>query len=196
MPSSTLAPGSARAAADRLREALERHLTAVEGRSSEHDPAVQRAYAELRAAAADYDLALYREHDEVTPFDLPEREPDDGPREVTLERLSLVARWDFTVDDPDALIAAAEKAVGEEVDDEAVALAALVAAVGHSRVAASAASVGLRPHGSTTWVLAAEDADPDDDDPSWMDDAFAGAEPDLALIRLESPVESDEGRRP
>ena len=193
MPSSTLAPGSARAAADRLREALERHLSAVEGRSSEHDPAVQRAYQELRAAAADYDLALYREHDEVTPFDLPERQAeDDGPREVTLERLSVVARWDFTVDDPDALIAAAEQAVGEEVDDEAVALAALVAAVGHSRVAAAAGSVGLRPHGSTTWVLATDDADPDDDDPAWMDDAFAGAEADLALIRLESPVEGQD----
>lgn len=193
MPPQTLAPGSARAAADRLREALERHLGAVEARSSEHDPAVQRAYKELRAAAADYDLALYQEHDEVTPFDLPEREPaDDGPREVSLERLSLVARWDFTVTDPDALVEAAEKAVGEEVDDEAVALAALVAAVGHSRLVASADAVGLRPHGSTTWVLAADDADPDDDDPEWMDDAFAGAEPDLALIRLESPVESED----
>jgi hypothetical protein len=190
MPQETLAPGSARAAADRLRDALERHLSAVESRRSEHDPDVQRAYVELRTAAADYDLALYQEHDEVTPFDLPERgAADDAPREVSLERLSLVARWDFTVDDADVLIEAAEKAVGDEVEDEAIALAALVAAVGHSRLAASAASVGLRAHGHTTWVLATDDADPDDDDPAWMDDAFGGAEADLALVRLESPVE-------
>jgi hypothetical protein len=191
MPQETLAPGSARAAADRLREALERHLAAAENRSSEHDPAVQRAYRELRAAAADYDLALYEEFDEVTPFDLPEPAAgaeDDG--EILLDRLTLVARWDFSVIDADRLFAAAEQAVGEEVDNEAVALAALVAAVGHSRVGAAAAQAGLRPHGSATWVLATDDADPDDDDPSWMDDAFAGADRDRAICRLESPVES------
>jgi hypothetical protein len=188
MPQPPLAPGSARAAADRLREALDRHLDAVEARRSEHDPDVQRAYRELRAAAADYDLALYREHDEVTPFDLPERAADeDEPREVSLDRLSVVARWDYTVIDPDTLLAAGEQAVGEEVADEAIALAALVAAAGHNRVSAGAASVGLRPHGHTTWILATDDADPDDDDPGWMDDAFGGADAEAALCRLESP---------
>lgn len=191
-------PQTARAAADRFRIALDRHLAAVEARTGEHDPEVQLAYKELRAAAADYDLTLYREHDEVTPFDLPDPEPpvdDDEP--VDLDRLSLVARWDFSVVDEDKLLASAERAVGEEVPDAAVALAALVAAAGHSRVGdpASAALVGLRGHGNTTWILATDDADPDDDDPSWMADAFAGADPDRALCRLESPPTATEDIR-
>jgi hypothetical protein len=188
-------PQNARAAADRLRSALEQHLAAVEARSGEHDPRVQLAYKELRAAAADYDLALYAEHDEVTPFDLPDPEPADDDDELPdLDRLSLVARWDFSVVDEDQLLASAERAVGEEVPDAAVALAALVAAAGHTRVGdpASAAQVGLRAHGSTTWVLPTDDADPDDDDPSWMADAFGGAEPARALCRLESPVAPEE----
>jgi hypothetical protein len=190
MPQDTLSAGTARAAVDRLRDALERHLAAVEARSSEHDPNVQRAYRELRAAAADYDLALYEEHDEVTPFDLPDLETDPAEDdEISLDRLSLLARWDFTVADADALMSAAERALGEEVEHEAVALAALVVKAGHAAVAASADSLGLRFHGSTTWVLATDDADPDDDDPSWMDDAFTGADPHAAICRLDAPVE-------
>ena len=191
-------PQNARAAAARLRDALDQHLAAVEARSGEHDPRVQLAYKELRAAAADYDLALYSEHDEVTPFDLPDTDPvDDDDDQPDLDRLSLVARWDFSVVDEDQLLTAAERAVGEEVPDPAVALAALVAAAGHTRIGdpASAAQVGLRAHGSTTWVLATDDADPDDDDPSWMADAFGGADPERALCRLESPVDPAERTR-
>lgn len=194
MPSHT-AQG-ARAAADRLRTALDQHLSAVEARSGEHDPQVQLAYKELRAAAADYDFALYDEHDEVTPFDLPdpegpEQDEDEAPG---LDRLTLVARWDFSVADEALLLASAERAVGEEVPDAGVALAALVAAVGHTRLGSSASpeTVGLRPHGNTTWVLATDDADPDDDDPEWMADPFGGADPERALCRLEAPVEPEE----
>ncbi len=186
---------TARGAAARLRTALDQHLAAVEAKSGEHDPEVQLAYKELRAAAADYDLALYDEHDEVTPFDLPDFEPpDEDEEEIDLDRLTLVARWDFSVSDPDVLLSAAQRAVGEEVPNVAVALAALVASAGHTRVAApdSAGLVGLRPHGHATWVLATDDADPDDDDPGWMADPFAGADPDRALCRLEAPIEPDE----
>lgn len=189
MPQETTAPGFARIAADRLREALERHLSAVEARSSEHDPEVQRAYRELRAAAADYDLALYTEHDEVTPFDLPDPEPPAEDDELTLDRLSVVARWDFSVDDEDVLLAAGKRAIGEDVDDVAIALAGLVAAVGHNRLADAAASVGLHAHGHTTWLLPTDDADPDDDDPAWMDDAFEVVDPARVLCRLDSPVD-------
>ena len=187
---------TARGAAERLRTARDQHLAAVEARSGEHDPQVQLAYKELRAAAADYDLALYDEHDEVTPFDLPDLEPpaDDDDDEIDLDRLTLVARWDFSVSDPAVLLEAAHRAVGEEVPDVAVALAALVAAAGHTRVGApdSAGLVGLRPHGNATWVLATDDAEPDDDDPAWMADPFAGADPERALCRLESPIEPDD----
>ena len=188
-------PQNARAAADRFRTALDRHLAAVEARSGEHDPQVQSAYKKLRAAAADYDLALYSEHDEVTPFDLPDSDPAaEHDEEVDLDRLSLVARWDFSVVDEEKLLASAGRAVGEEVPHVAVALAALVAAAGHTRVGdpASAAQAGLRAHGHTTWVLATDDADPDDDDPSWMADPFGGAHPDRALCRVESPAESED----
>jgi hypothetical protein len=186
-------PQNARAAADRLRTALDQHLSAVEHRSGEHDPQVQLAYKELRAAAAEYDLALYTEHDEVTPFDLPD--PEDPADEYGdppgLDRLSLVARWDFSVRDAEKLVASAARAVGDDVPDVGVALAALVAAFGHTQVgnSGSAALVGLRAHGSTTWVLATDDADPHEDDQEWMADPFAGADPERALCRLESPVE-------
>ncbi|HUR72813.1 MAG TPA: hypothetical protein VMZ00_00955 [Sporichthya sp.] len=195
MPHSDI-PQGARAAADRFRTALDQHLAAVEAKSGEHDPHVQLAYKELRAAAADYDLALYTEHDEVTPFDLPEPEDpaEDSGDPPDLARLSLLARWDFTVTDPAVLFAAAARAVGEEVPDAAIGLAALVAAVGHTRLATSASpeTVGLRAHGHTTWVLATDDADPGDDDPDWMEDPFDGADPRRVLYRLEAPIESDE----
>lgn len=191
--------GAARAAADRLRAALDAHLTAVEGRDGEHDPAVQRAYRQLRAAAADYDDALYREHDEVTPFDLPDPAPegadDELPDPDEAGRLTLLARWDFSLDDVDLLVATAARAIGQEVPDAAVALAALAVSVGHTKLGnpAAAKSAGLTGHGCTTWVLATDDAEPDDDDPGWMDDAFAGADPAQVLCRLDAPAEPAEG---
>lgn len=196
MPQSpTAAPGVAREAATRLRDALDAHLAAVEARGSEHDPAVQTAYKALRAAAAGYDEALYREHDEVTPFDLPEPTDDaddERPDPATVERLSLLARWDFTVEDADLLKSTAARAVGEEVPDVAVALAAIAVTAGHSRLGdpESAERVGLQAHGFTTWVAATDDADPgDDEDVEWMDDPFAVVEPHLVLCRLDSPVD-------
>ncbi|WP_019877256.1 hypothetical protein [Sporichthya polymorpha] len=186
----------ARAAAERLHAALDAHLAAVEARESEHDPAVQQAYKELRAAAAEYDVALYTEHDEVTPFDLPDLDggDDHGAEVISLERLSLVARWDFSVVDPATLTSVAEQAVGESVPDVAVGLAALVAALGHTQIGTpeTVVRMGLQPHGFATWVLATDDADPGEDDPAWMADPFAGALPERALCRLESPVEPDD----
>jgi hypothetical protein len=192
----TLTPpaGTARAAAVRLRSALDAHLDAVEARTGEHDPAVQQAFKELREAAREYDDALYAEHDEVTPFDLPELElatEDDEAEGDEIGRLSLLARWDFSLDDVDLLISTANKALGQEIPDASVALAALAVSIGHTKLGdpAIAQSAGLRAHGATTWVVATDDADPDDDDPGWMDDAFAGADPDVVLCRLDAAVE-------
>lgn len=193
----TLPAGTARAAAVRLRIALDAHLDAVEARTGEHDPAVQQAFKELREAAADYDNALYAEHDEVTPFDLPDlelaTEEDEGADGDEIGRLSLLARWDFSLDDVDLLVATAGKALSQEFPDASVALAALAVTIGHTRLAdpAIAQSAGLRAHGCTTWVVATDDADPDDDDPAWMDDAFACADPDVVLCRLDAPVEQE-----
>lgn len=194
---------AARAAVDRLGVALSAHLAAVENRSGEHDPAVQGAYLELRAAAAAYDDLLYNAHGEVTPFDLPDLPDDDAEQDADEEggevvadsgggppRLALLARWDFTVADADLLRATAAAAVGEEVASPGVALAALSAAQGHSRIAdvQAAAAAGLRWHGATTWVVEATDAEPGADGEEWMDDAFIDAEPGSVLCRVDVPV--------
>jgi hypothetical protein len=182
----------ARRALDRLIAALQDHLDAVERRRSEHDPAVQAAFLEVRAAAAEYDDALYNEHDEVTPFDLaPLHTEADEPEESDEEpdRFALLARWDFSVVDPDLLLAAGSDALREEVDSSAVAVAALAHVHGHSGLAdvARANTLGLHWHGATTWVVAA-DADPDSDSPEWMNDAFADVDPDAVLGRFDVPV--------
>ena len=67
-----------RAALDRLIAALEAHLGAAQRRRGDDDPAVEAAYAQLADAFEVYDEALYAAHDEVTPFELPDDEGDDG----------------------------------------------------------------------------------------------------------------------
>jgi hypothetical protein len=183
----------ARHALDDLIAALRDHLVAVEGRSGEHDAGVQAAFLALRAAAADYDETLYTEHDEVTPFDLPplqtdEADEDDDP-DAEPDRFALLARWDFSVVDPDLLLAAGSDALREEVDSCAVAVAALAHVHGHSGLAdvARANTLGLHWHGATTWVVAA-DTDADDDSAEWMDTAFADMDPDDVLCRFDVPV--------
>src|SRR5581483_9051118 len=145
---------TARHALEALVAALSDHLAAVEKRTGEHDPAVQAAFLSVRAAAAAYDDALYTEHDEVTPFDLPELhtdEPDDtdGAQEEP-DRFALLARWDFSVVDPDLLLAAGSDALREEVDSSAVAVAALAHVHGHSGLVdrARANTLGLHWHGA------------------------------------------------
>jgi hypothetical protein len=180
----------ARKALDRLVSALRGHLDAVEARGSEHDPAVQAAFLDLRAAAADYDEALYTGHDEVTPFDLPPLHTDDDePEPVETGRLSLLARWDFSVVDEALLLTAGTDALREDVDSSAVAIAALAHIHGHSGLAevARASTVGLHWHGATTWVIPA-DADPDNDSPEWMNEAFLDVDPDAVLCRFDVPV--------
>jgi hypothetical protein len=182
----------ARKAHQRLVAALETHLVAVESRSGEQDPLVQAAYLDLRAAAADYDDAVYTDHDEITPFDLPpltddesdDEEPDEDP-----DRLSLLARWDFSVVDSALLQERAAATLGEDVDSNAVAVAALAHLRGHTGLGnvARAASVGLHWHGATTWVVAS-DAEAESEEPTWMDDAFAHADPDALLCRFDVPV--------
>jgi hypothetical protein len=202
-------PAAVRAAADRLSVAVAAHLAAVENRAGEQDPGVQAAYAELRAAAAEYDDLLYDAHGEVTPFDIAEAdEPDDDADDEGVEgeareiigppRLCVLARWDYTVHDPARLIQAASEAVGQEIDNLGVALAAFVDAKGHSGVADLnvAIEAGMRWHGVTSWVLLAADADANTDSTDWMDDAFDYADPDEILCRVDTPVTWRRGAPP
>lgn len=194
-PADPAATEAAQAAAGRLHAALAAHFAAAQRRSGEHDPDVQAAYVELRAAAAAYDDALYDAFSEVTPFDLddkPEAEADDKPERPagSSPRMSVLARWDYTVMNPVDLLAGASAAVGQKVVDLEVALAALIDARGHNAIAdiATALGLGLRWHGVTTSIYGALDAGPDDDDTEWMEDAFAYADPEEMLCRVDTPV--------
>lgn len=60
-----------------LHDALDAHLTAVESRSGEADPAVFAAYVHLADAFGAYEEVLYDTHDEVVPMTLIEFEVDD-----------------------------------------------------------------------------------------------------------------------
>jgi hypothetical protein len=187
-------PADPDAAAARLHAALDAHLAAARARSGEHDPAVQAAYTELRAAAAAYDDALYDAFSEVTPFDLDEPaedEPDAAPaRPPGPPRMSILARWDYTVIAPENLLAGASAAVGQKIVELEVALAALVDARGHGHLAdiSRALELGLRWHGVTTSIYGSMDAGPDDDGTEWMEDAFANADPEEMLCRVDTPV--------
>lgn len=57
--------------------ALEQHLTAVEARTGETDPAVFAAFDHLADAFAGYEEALYDVHDEVVPMTLVEYDDED-----------------------------------------------------------------------------------------------------------------------
>ena len=180
---------AARAALDVLQQALTAHLQAVEARTGEHDLDVQQAYAALRDAASAYDLALFEQHDEVTPFDLPAATGDeDDDIDEDPDRLSLLGRWDFTLADRKRLLAAAAK-VAEGVDSPAFGLTVLAAVHGAPALSdpKNAAALGLVPHGGTTWVVGS-DAEDDEDDEEWMEDPFT-AEPGDVLCRYDQPVE-------
>ena len=55
-----------------VHQALDHHLTAVEARSGEADPAVFAAYEHLRDAVVAYDDLIYDVHDEVLPVEVVE----------------------------------------------------------------------------------------------------------------------------
>lgn len=168
-----MSQSEARTALARLHAALDAHLDVVEKKTGENDPAVQAAFLELREACTDYDETIFDEHDEVTPFDLPplptgDEDDDDsyGPR------LSVLTRWDFSIADAAKLVAAAGAALGDEVDDPAVA-ATLLSHMGSRTglgTAAAAANVGLLWHGTVTATVPCDYPDPDAE---WMDEAFA-----------------------
>ncbi len=194
-PADPAATEAARTAAGRLHAALAAHFAAAQRRSGEHDPAVQAAYTELRAAAQAYDDALYDAFAEVTPFDLDDKPDDDDEGEAedkagSSRRMSVLARWDYTVMNPVDLLAGASATVGQKVVDLEVALAALVDARGHNAIAdiSTALGLGLRWHGVTTSIYSALGAGPDDDDTAWMEDAFADADPAEMLCRVDTPV--------
>jgi hypothetical protein len=189
-----------RQAADALVAALQAHLAAVEARAGEQDPAVQRAYVQLRSAAIEYDDALFDAYREVTPFDFAVPE-EGGTYEVAPDaeadetRMSVLSRSDFSVDDPSLLFervrteGATLLQPGEVVDDEAAALGLLVDVLGVDEIAHGAEAYGLRWHGTTTWVLRVPPEERAAVAAEWMDDPFWYADADDVLFRFDlSPV--------
>ncbi len=182
-----MALSEARTALSRLHAALDAHLDAVEARTGENDPAVQAAFLDLREAAGDFDAIMFTEHDEVTPFDLPELtddDEDDDEDSVYGPRVSVISRWDFTIMDPEQLIAHAEDMVGEEIGDAATAVTLLAHLGARLGLAAggNAKQVGLFWHGTVTMGMKCGPTELGD---AWVDgDTFDNVDPDESLCYI------------
>ncbi|MFJ4524080.1 hypothetical protein ACIP4Y_24575 [Streptomyces sp. NPDC088810] len=158
-----------RAAAEAIKTALDRHLAAVERRSGEDDPAVSEAFNQLAAAAEAYDELLYDRYDEVTPFEIPGAEdtlpPYAGPDEP--HAISVLIRRDYTVAEPQRLLAQAQRVEAAEFDDgedDDRAAATLPGALGilfgefePDEIASRHKEFGLEEGDSTLWVTASEE---------------------------------------
>jgi hypothetical protein len=182
-----------RAAAEALKAALDRHLAAVERRSGEDDPAVYEAFNQLASAAEAYDELLYDRYDEVTPFEIPGAEdtlpPYTGPEEP--HALSVLIRRDYTVADPQRLLAQArrvEAADGEEgtgTDAAGTVHGALGILFGEyepDEIASRHKEFGLEEGDSTLWVTAADEpADPGE----WLEAPFDQVDPQRVVCRFD-----------
>ncbi|QTD97526.1 hypothetical protein [Streptomyces cyanogenus] len=158
-----------RAAAEAVKTAIDRHLAAVERRTGEDDPAVSEAFNQLAAAAEAYDELLYDRFDEVTPFEIPGAEdtlpPYAGPDEPNA--ISVLIRRDYTVAEPQRLLAQAQRVEAAEFDDavdDDRAAGTLPGALGilfgefePDEIASRHKEFGLEEGDSTLWVTAAEE---------------------------------------
>jgi hypothetical protein len=180
-----------RAAAEAVKTALDRHLAAVERRSGEDDPAVYEAFNELAAAAEEYDELLYDRYDEVTPFEIPGTEdmpPYTGPEEPSA--LSVLIRRDYTVAEPQRLLAQAQRV--EAAEEPAVsdgpagtvhgALGLLFGEFEPDEIASRHKEFGLEEGDSTLWVTAADDsAEPGE----WLEAPFEQVDPQRVVCRFD-----------
>jgi hypothetical protein len=199
-----------RSAAEALKEALDRHLDAVERRGSSEgadaaaDAEVFNAFNELAAAGEVYDELLYEVHDEVTPFEVPTTEGAvdyEGPEEP--EVLSVFIRRDYLVADSRRLLAQAQRIT--ELDPESVDEAeadgvsaghSLHAAVGvlfgefePDEIATRHKEFGLEEGDATTWVAAGDErAEPGE----WLPAPFESVDPESVICRFDISEAFDE----
>ncbi|MFF5551837.1 hypothetical protein [Streptomyces olivaceoviridis] len=190
-----------RAAAEAVKTALDRHLAAVERRSGEDDPAVSEAFNQLAAAAEAYDELLYDRYDEVTPFEIPSAEealpPYAGPEEPNA--ISVLIRRDYTVAEPQRLLAQAQRVEAAEyddvVDDDAAgtvpgALGILFGEFEPDEIASRHKEFGLEEGDSTLWVTAAEEPP---EAGEWLEAPFEHIDPQQVVCRFDvSAVFDDE----
>jgi len=188
-----------RAAAEAVKTALDRHLAAVERRTGEDDPAVYEAFNELAAAAEEYDELLYDRYDEVTPFEIPEVEeeapPYTGPEEPNA--LSVLIRRDYTVVEPQRLLAQAERVEAAEEDGAPEpsadtvhgALGVLFGEFEPDEIASRHREFGLEEGDSTLWVTAADEpAEPGE----WLETPFDLVDPQQVVCRFDISAVFDE----
>ncbi|MFG2437856.1 hypothetical protein [Streptomyces sp. NPDC048508] len=194
-----------RAAAEAVKTALDRHLAAVERRTGDDDPAVYEAFNELAAAAEEYDELLYDRYDEVTPFEIPGGDdtlpPYTGPEEPNA--LSVVIRRDYSVVEPQRLLAQAQRVEAVEEDGATAtegfdaasgtlhgALGVLFAEFEPDEIASRHKEFGLEEGDSTLWVTAAdESAEPGE----WLEAPFEAIDPQRVVCRFDvSAVFDDE----
>ncbi|NUP16052.1 MAG: hypothetical protein HOZ81_08120 [Streptomyces sp.] len=180
-----------RAAAEAVKTALDRHLAAVERRSGEDDPAVYEAFNQLAAAAEVYDELLYDRYDEVTPFEIPGTDdalpPYTGPEEPNA--LSVLIRRDYSVVEPQRLLAQAQRV--EAVDDDEGAelsgtvhgaLGVLFGEFEADEIASRHKEFGLEEGDSTLWVTAADEAP---EPGEWLEMPFEGVDPQRVVCRFD-----------
>ncbi|MDX2822357.1 hypothetical protein PV416_14915 [Streptomyces ipomoeae] len=180
-----------RAAAEAVKTALDRHLAAVEQRTGEDDPAVYEAFNELAGAAEEYDELLYDRYDEVTPFEIPGTEdmpPYTGPEEPSA--LSVLIRRDYTVVEPQRLLAQAQRVEaveGPSAPDNGVgtvhgALGVLFGEFEPDEIASRHKEFGLEEGDSTLWVTAGDDtAEPGE----WLEAPFDQVDPQRVVCRFD-----------
>ncbi|MFC9929415.1 hypothetical protein [Streptomyces sp. NPDC127190] len=191
-----------RAAAEAVKTALDRHLAAVERRSGDDDPAVSEAFNQLAAAAEAYDELLYDRYDEVTPFEIPGTEdtlpPYAGPEEPNA--ISVLIRRDYTVAEPQRLIAQAQRVEAVEYEDlgggEGDASGSLPGALGvlfgefePDEIASRHKEFGLEEGDSTLWVTAAEEAP---EAGEWLESPFEHIDAQAVVCRFDVSAVFDE----
>ncbi len=174
-----------RAAAEAVKVAIDRHLAAIENRSGDDDPAVYAAFDALAGAAEAYDELLYDAYDEVTPFEVPA--PDSlpaysGPENP--EAISVLIRRDYTVAEPQRLVAQAGRVSDGDLDEDSGVGAAVGALFGEyepDEIASRHKEFGLEEGDSTVWVTAGEITEAGE----WLSAPFDAADPELVICRFD-----------
>jgi len=203
-----------RAAAEAVKNAVDRHLEAVERRETlgtdaparvaAADAAVYAAFDELAAAGETYDELLYETYDEVTPFEIPGGDTMPsyaGPEEP--RALSVFVRRDYTVVEPPRLLAQAQRVtdLDPESSDAAedggggaarsvhAALGVLFGEYEPDEIATRYKEFGLDEGDATLWVSAQDEAaEPGE----WLSAPFDQADPERIICRFDVSTVFDE----
>ena len=185
-----------RAAAERLKSAIDRHLEACIDKGGEEDPTVQAAYDALREAAESYDDLLFDSFDEVTPWEFSEAQVYDAmevEQPGVPARVTVLVRSDFAVHSAADLVAAGRqvlRAADEDADDAALtaveALSIHLEVHGLDELAEMADELGLRWLGGTTWLV-----DQDVEDETLRSAPFEAADESRLLHRFFEDVATD-----